>query len=330
MAVLIELTGARRRFPVSSSGLVIGRGDDNDVILDEEGVSRSHARISRLEKGFYLLDHGSSNGTKFEGRSIQKVHLRSGDRFTIGSTEFEFREEGRATIRQEAGVSPPLGPGGNLPPTGGGGVIQNVPSTPWYQSPMAKWGGIGGGVVLIALLVILFAPLYSVQTGEIATCEFCGKEYRNTVETLHVGFFDRDKYRVIRSGDFCQVCGVQDVAYKENTLCEHCGKAYVVVEKTAPRRTRPKDLSTRQGYCDDCKVEVQYAVQTTCLNCNKVYNVEYRHAPRYTDPKDQSQGAGFCSTACQLAYEAKNLLNGGSKLIDKLDPAKRLLDHIPH
>jgi FHA domain len=331
MATLIELTGARRRFSISSRGLVIGRGEDNDVILDEEGVSRSHARISWHEKGFYLVDHGSANGTFFDGKSIRKVHLRSGDRFTIGRSQFEFSGQDREHIPQEVHIIvPPRPEPPPHPPEGSGGGPDNAPATPWYQSPYAKWGGIGSGVLILLLLVIFFAPLYAVQTGDIATCEFCGKEYRNTVETLHVGFFDRDKYRIARTGDFCPVCGMQDVAYKENTLCEHCGRAYVVVEKTAPRRTRPRDQNTRQGYCDDCKTEVVYFVRTTCLNCGKVYQSEQRHAPKYTDPRDQTENAGFCSGTCKLAYETKNILKGGSNLMDKLDPGKSLLDKLIH
>lgn len=64
----------------------IGRGQGNDIILDNSWVSRQHAMVQIEENGTaYALDMGSSNGTKVNGqRIVTPTPLRSGDLIQIG------------------------------------------------------------------------------------------------------------------------------------------------------------------------------------------------------------------------------------------------------
>jgi hypothetical protein len=69
-------------------GLRIGRGGDNDVVLDEGVVSGRHVRI--VPPGT-VVDEGSTNGTFVNGRPVDgRAALRSGDRVQVGSTVFRF------------------------------------------------------------------------------------------------------------------------------------------------------------------------------------------------------------------------------------------------
>jgi diguanylate cyclase (GGDEF)-like protein len=64
---------------------LIGRGREAQLRFDDAGVSRSHARITQLEPGRYLLeDLESTNGTFVGGRRIERVELESGERINIG------------------------------------------------------------------------------------------------------------------------------------------------------------------------------------------------------------------------------------------------------
>ncbi|HET6582208.1 MAG TPA: FHA domain-containing protein [Nannocystaceae bacterium] len=71
-----------RVFPVHATA-TIGRESTCDLVLDDEGLSRVHARVS-IEGGLHLEDLGSTNGTYVNGNRIQKVALREGDRVQFG------------------------------------------------------------------------------------------------------------------------------------------------------------------------------------------------------------------------------------------------------
>lgn len=77
--------------PVTS----IGRDRGNDIVLSDPQVSRQHALIRRLGKAdFYLIDSGSSNGSRLNGRRITTpTQLSDGDRITIGGTSLLFEHQ---------------------------------------------------------------------------------------------------------------------------------------------------------------------------------------------------------------------------------------------
>ena len=75
-----------REVVVPLSGLVtLGRDDDNDVIIDDERVSRHHAELSLLPDGrVELTDLGSTGGTFVNGRPVRKQVAKAGDRLAFG------------------------------------------------------------------------------------------------------------------------------------------------------------------------------------------------------------------------------------------------------
>jgi ABC transport system ATP-binding/permease protein len=67
----------------------IGRGDENLILLSDTSISRRHAQIIRERSTYELIDLGSSNGTKLNGRRVKKqATLTIGDRVKFGSIEF--------------------------------------------------------------------------------------------------------------------------------------------------------------------------------------------------------------------------------------------------
>jgi FHA domain/Double zinc ribbon len=81
-----------RIFPVELDRSVIGRRvvgrEQQEIALDDPGVSRRHAQVKRQPDGsLALLDLGSTNGTKINGIAIEPnilVPLKDGDRITLG------------------------------------------------------------------------------------------------------------------------------------------------------------------------------------------------------------------------------------------------------
>ncbi|RKH43055.1 GGDEF domain-containing protein [Corallococcus llansteffanensis] len=80
-----------RKFDLKREETLIGRSSKADIQIDQEAVSRNHARITNTTKGVRIEDLGSTNGTFVNddvavgGRSLQ-----NGDLVKIGRTIFKF------------------------------------------------------------------------------------------------------------------------------------------------------------------------------------------------------------------------------------------------
>ncbi|MGA9794067.1 MAG: DUF805 domain-containing protein [Rhizomicrobium sp.] len=76
-------------------GLAIGRDSDrSDFSVDDDSVSRQHARLSLQGQDFAIQDMGSTNGTSVNGRALRAndiTYLRSGDRIAFGTAAFAVR-----------------------------------------------------------------------------------------------------------------------------------------------------------------------------------------------------------------------------------------------
>lgn len=111
LGVLVESAGASagRPHPVGTLA-VIGRAADCNVRIDDEALSRRHARIVREGDGFALEDMGSLNGCYVGGRRVERTALRDGDRVRLGGmVELRFhvvtQDELGALVRlYEAGL----------------------------------------------------------------------------------------------------------------------------------------------------------------------------------------------------------------------------------
>ena len=87
--VLFVLGGPRAGtiYPLDEPIVNLGRGPTCQIPLQDEGVSRLHARIVRTSAGFVLEDAGSRNGTFCQGIRLNgPKRLEEGDRITIGAT----------------------------------------------------------------------------------------------------------------------------------------------------------------------------------------------------------------------------------------------------
>jgi diguanylate cyclase (GGDEF)-like protein len=86
-AFLLVLSGPQFGdiFPLSNGReLVIGRRDDCDVQIRDEGVSRRHASVEVHGEGAVLKDLGSANGTWVDGKREQSARLADGTRVQVG------------------------------------------------------------------------------------------------------------------------------------------------------------------------------------------------------------------------------------------------------
>lgn len=68
----------------------IGKAPTNDIVIDNEFVSRSHATLKIDGGKVFIIDNGSTNGTQVNGARIQKdqpVPLKPGDQVSVGNQD---------------------------------------------------------------------------------------------------------------------------------------------------------------------------------------------------------------------------------------------------
>ncbi len=79
-----------RRFSLRSGRQTIGRGGGNDILIDDPGVSSSHAWIINQHGHHVIMNTLSTNGTFVNDKRIHEAILKHGDRIRLGQAEFVF------------------------------------------------------------------------------------------------------------------------------------------------------------------------------------------------------------------------------------------------
>ncbi len=83
-----------RRQVLDGPQATIGRSDEADCVLRDPNVSRKHAELRQSAGGEWeVIDLGSTNGIKVNGRRTPSARLRDGDQVTVGTTTFRFSLE---------------------------------------------------------------------------------------------------------------------------------------------------------------------------------------------------------------------------------------------
>ena len=101
---LNEKTLNEYRFKDEKS-IMIGRRSDNDVVINNLGVSSQHAKIEQGSSGFIFTDLNSTNGSFVNQKAVTSKTLEDGDVITIGKHSLLFSAE---TEEDENNAEEPL------------------------------------------------------------------------------------------------------------------------------------------------------------------------------------------------------------------------------
>ncbi len=85
-----------REFSLTEPEVVIGRTDENGIVINHRSISRSHARITMEEGVCRLHDLDSANGVRVNGEDYKEVELRRGDLVELGTVRLRFVAAGEA------------------------------------------------------------------------------------------------------------------------------------------------------------------------------------------------------------------------------------------
>lgn len=80
--------------------LTIGRALENDIVIENLAVSRTHAVIEREGDGYFVTDQGSSNGTLINGTRVERAQILNRDIISIGKYQLFFFDTHAAEARR--------------------------------------------------------------------------------------------------------------------------------------------------------------------------------------------------------------------------------------
>ncbi len=95
----------RQVIPLPKSRTSLGRHFENDVVLQEEYLSRFHAEI-RFEDGQYVLyDKESTSGTYVNGKPVDRCVLNSGDLISLVNIQIMFVDNSSTLLTKATGMT---------------------------------------------------------------------------------------------------------------------------------------------------------------------------------------------------------------------------------
>lgn len=162
MATLVVQIKRREvgRYRVAGERLTIGRAPDNDVVLDNLGVSRRHASLSFRNGSYWIADEGSQNGVFLNGQRVPGGRLGASDTVHVGKFTLTIRPDDDSGNAPASLASPPKGPRAQQRTFAlGANDLQKILQQPLPEpqrdtSPPERtvqpWGWIASGIALLA------------------------------------------------------------------------------------------------------------------------------------------------------------------------------------
>ncbi|MDP3849107.1 MAG: FHA domain-containing protein [Luteolibacter sp.] len=148
------------RFQLDRRVVTLGRGSNNDIVIDCGSVSVSHAEMLRVDGGYELRDLGSTNGIKLDGVRSEAIPLRSGISVKLGDVAFDFvlsDEEREALAREKPEVESPIFRDLGEPPPRPVEAESREDLVVVEEEPSENGGRIGCGTVVLFLVLVALA-----------------------------------------------------------------------------------------------------------------------------------------------------------------------------
>jgi pSer/pThr/pTyr-binding forkhead associated (FHA) protein len=131
---VLEGVDKGRVFRALPTPLTVGREEGNLLRLNDERVSRFHAKIQQDHGDVVLTDLESTNGTRVNGHVVQIRRLRVGDRISVGRSVLLFGSNEEIAARLNALA--PATSSTNPPTEGKAGTAFLTPGPATVQAPI--------------------------------------------------------------------------------------------------------------------------------------------------------------------------------------------------
>ena len=88
--VVVSSNLAGETYLVQQREVIVGRTDENDVVVNHRSISRNHAKIIERDGVFTVIDLASSNGVRINGEPFGTATLVNGDIIQLGHVKLRF------------------------------------------------------------------------------------------------------------------------------------------------------------------------------------------------------------------------------------------------
>ncbi|HEY1957638.1 MAG TPA: GGDEF domain-containing protein [Polyangiaceae bacterium] len=86
-----EPTLLGKRFVLDTARISVGRGSENQIVLEGDSVSRKHCHFEQRNAIWWAVDDNSTNGTYVnDDQIVREQPLSNGDRIKVGPTIFKY------------------------------------------------------------------------------------------------------------------------------------------------------------------------------------------------------------------------------------------------
>lgn len=179
------------RFKLERTHIKIGRGSENDIVVECASASTHHCTMERVEGGYILRDNGSTNGIKLDDTPMSVIDLFDdmevliGDvpmRFQLSDDEIEVLSEEEFTSHQKKKLPPQphktrrAEKESKLKPSTSSPRASHLGG--YHPKPVVQQGG--GGSTLLVLIFMLIAVLAGMtlrhlkETGDFLPAKIMG------------------------------------------------------------------------------------------------------------------------------------------------------------
>ncbi len=87
---IISEKGKGKIFDLDGERISVGRGAENEIVLNDASVSRRHCLFEKRGEAYFVTDLGSLNGTSVNKVDADQTRLSNGDKINVGDFTFRF------------------------------------------------------------------------------------------------------------------------------------------------------------------------------------------------------------------------------------------------
>lgn len=138
--------------PENKDIITIGRGEENDIVIDSPQISRQHAKIIKRKSTIVVEDLGSANGTYVDSVAISKSIVQPGQTISFGSYTLVFDKNGELVKGRSDDVSVQVDNISVVAPSRK--VLDNVSFTAYPSELVGILGPSGSGKTTLLMSII--------------------------------------------------------------------------------------------------------------------------------------------------------------------------------